>query len=160
MPASRSGGCITAELVEVTLPGVLGTPGSTGRCVVVLRGRQRGQCGRSDTGGEQLRRCSLLTCGWTGRNSGDGEVRGRGRRYRGRSWHQGEAAALLRWGYGAAELCGRGGAGSSALTERGKEAARVCGRRGEWMGCRAAAGGAKIEAGGDPGGSRSMVTPP
>ena len=30
------------------------------------------------------------------------------------SWRRDEAAALLRWGYGAAELCGRGGAGSSA----------------------------------------------
>ena len=97
-PASRSGGSITTELVEVTLPGVLGTPGSTGQCVVVLRGRQRGQCGRSDTGGEQLRRCSLLTCGWTGRNSGDGEVRGRGRRPRGDAWAHGAAAAQLWWG--------------------------------------------------------------
>ena len=55
-------------------------------------------------------------------------------------------------GHGGAVLCSHGAGG--------EEAARVCGRRGEWMGCRAAAGGAKIEAGGDPGGSRSMVTPP
>jgi len=54
-------------------------------------------------------------------------------------------------GHGGAVLCSHGAGG---------EAARVCGRRGERMGCRAAAGGAKIEAGGDPGGSRSMVTPP
>ena len=53
-----------------------GRLGCTSRRVVVLRGRQRGQRGWNGTGGEQLRRRSLLTCGWTGRDSGDGEVRG------------------------------------------------------------------------------------
>ena len=110
---------------------------------------------RSSAGGEVRRRRSGQSSVLGMKESAPGLLDGAGC-----SWRRDEAAALLRWGYGAAELCGRGGAGSTALTERGKEAARVCGRRGEWMGCRAAAGGAKIEAGGDPGGSRSMVTPP
>ena len=75
MSAVKSCGGARRSSVTGSLQGVSGTPGSTGRRVVVLRDRQRGQRGRSNTGGEQLRRRFLLTCGCTGRDSGDGEVR-------------------------------------------------------------------------------------
>ena len=55
-PASRSGGSGMAELVEVTLSGSSGLLVSTGRRVVVLRSRQRGQHDRSGTGGEEIAR--------------------------------------------------------------------------------------------------------
>jgi len=139
---------------------VLRASGCRIQLVASLGRRTRGQRGPRSYGGEQL-----LGSGLTGGDGFGSKIPARHgenlgavvpRRVAG-PWRSCGAAngglgcGGAARGHGGAVLCSHGAGG---------EAARVCGRRGERMGCRAAAGGAKIEAGGDPGGSRSMVTPP
>ena len=55
------------------------------------------------------------------------------------------------WGWWSGE---KAAAQCSALVERGEAAARVCGAARGWIGCRAAAVGGQLKAGGDPGETR------
>jgi len=106
-----------------------GRRGSMGRCAASLRSSGRVQGGPTINGDEQLLGDRLTCCGGSRWNSGASRVRGQGLRPRGGSWCTGEASAVARAGYGAAEQRWHGGAGARRGGAQRKVRGRGSGRR-------------------------------